>query len=102
MLITLPGADGEISVNISDYWSDQYGTGIKGWISTSSGPPDDLEFVFDGAVVPVASWHARDDIVRKEPAGFRGNAWGFWCYLPSTATPYVTIQRRGSKARHRS
>jgi Methyltransferase domain len=102
MLITLPGAEGEISVNISEYWSDQFGTGIKGWISADGGPPEDLEFVCDGAVVPITSWHAREDIVRKAPPGFRGNAWGFWCYLPSTSTPRVTIQRHGSKARHRS
>jgi methyltransferase family protein len=102
MLITLPGPDGEISVNISEYWSDQFGTGIKGWISAAGGPPADLEFVCDGAVVPVTSRHPREDIVRKAPPGFRGKAWGFWCYLPSTSTPSVTIQRRGSKARHRS
>jgi hypothetical protein len=103
MLINLPGSNGEISINISDYWSDQYGTGIKGWISAADGPPKDLEFVYDGAVVPITSWHARDDIVRKAPPGFRGKAWGFWCYLPSTSRPSVTIQRRGSKAReHRN
>jgi methyltransferase family protein len=101
MLITLPGLDGEISVNISDFWSDQHGTGIKGWISAESGPPDDLEFLCNGAVVPVTSWHPRDDIIQKAPAGFRGKAWGFWCYLPSTSTPSVTIQRRGSKLRSR-
>jgi hypothetical protein len=101
MLITLAGADGEISVNISDYWSDQYGTGIRGWISATHSPPDDLEFVCDAAVVPVTSWHSREDIIRTAPLGFRGKVWGFWCYLPSTSTPSVTIQRRGSKARER-
>jgi SAM-dependent methyltransferase len=101
MLITLAGSDGEISVNISEYWSDQYGIGIKGWISAAHSRPDDIEFVCDDAVVPVAAWHPREDIVRKAPLGFLGKAWGFWCYLPSTSTPSVTIQRRGSKARHR-
>jgi hypothetical protein len=102
MLIILPGSDGEMAVNISDFWSDQHGTGIRGWISAASGPPNDLEFVCDGAVVPVTSWHAREDIVAKAPPGFRGKAWGFWCYLPSSSTPCVTIQRRGSKPLQRS
>jgi Methyltransferase domain len=101
MLIILPGPDGEISVNISDYWSDQYGIGIKGWVSAADSPPQDLEFVYDGAVVPVTSWHAREDLAQKAPVGFLGRARGFWCYLPSTTPPSLTIQRRNSKARHR-
>ena len=99
MLIFLPGSKGDIAVNISDFWSDQRGIGIKGWVTAESGPPDDLEFVYDSAVVPITSWHARDDIARKAPTVFRGMAWGFWCYLPSTSTPSVTIQRRNCKSR---
>ena len=72
---------------------------MRGWVSAESGPPDDLEFVYDGTVVPIASWHARDDIARKAPTVFRGMARGFWCYLPSTAPPSVTIRRRNSKSR---
>src|ERR1700676_4070441 len=99
MLIVLPGSKGEIAVNISDFWADQQGIGVQGWVSPKSGPPDDLEFVYDGTVVPVTSWHARDDIGRKAPAVFRGRAWGFWCYIPSTSTPSLTIRRRNSKSR---
>jgi SAM-dependent methyltransferase len=99
MLIVLPGANGEISVNISDYWADQHGTGVRGWVSAASGPPDDLEFESEGIAVPVKSWHARDDIVRQAPPGFRGMAWGFWCYLPMCSTPAVTIQRHNVKPR---
>ena len=93
MLIVLPGADGDISVNISDFWADQHGIGVRGWVSAAKSRPDDLEFECEGAAVPVTSWHARDDIVRQAPPGFRGMAWGFWCYLPSRSTPSVTIQR---------
>jgi hypothetical protein len=99
MLIVLPGSKGEIVVNISDYWADQQGIAVRGWVSAESGPPDDLEFVCDGAVVPVTSWHARDDIAQKAPAAFRGGAWGFWCHMPSTSTPALTVQRRNSKSR---
>ncbi len=99
MLITLPGSDGEIAVNISDFWSDQHGTGVRGWISASSGPPDDLEFVCDGVVAPVTSWHARDDIAVRAPSIFRGMAWGFWCFLPSASTPLLTIQRKNLRSR---
>jgi hypothetical protein len=98
MLIVLPGAEGEIAVNISDFWEDQNGIGVRGWVSAESGPPDDLEFIYDGIVVPVTSWHARDDIAQKAPTVFRGRAWGFWCHLPSTATPSVAIRRRNSKS----
>jgi len=99
MLIVLPGAKGEIAVNISDFWADQRGIGVRGWVSAESGPPDDLEFVHDGTVVPVTSWHARDDLARKVPAVFRGKAWGFWCYLPLKSTPSLMLRRRGSKSR---
>jgi Methyltransferase domain len=99
MLIVLPGANGEMSVNISDFWADQHGVGVRGWVSAASGPPDDLEFESGGAVVAVTSWHNRDDIVRQAPPGFRGMAWGFWCYLPSRSTPVVTIQRHKIKPR---
>lgn len=101
MLIVLPGSKGEIAVNISDFWADQQGIGVRGWVSAESGPPDDLEFVYDGKVVPVNSWHARDDIRHKAPSAFRGGAWGFWCYLPSISTPSVSVQRRHSKSRDR-
>lgn len=97
--MVLPGSKGEIAVNISDFWSDQQGIGVRGWVSAVSGPPDDLEFAYDGAVVPVTSWHARDDLARKVPTVFRGQAWGFWCYLPSASTPSLTIRRRDSKSR---
>jgi len=99
MLIVLPGSKAEIAVNISDFWADQQGIGVRGWVSAEHGPPDDLEFVYDGEVVPITSWHARDDIARKAPNAFRGMAWGFWCYLPSASTPSLTIRRRDSKAR---
>jgi len=99
MLIMLPTSDGEMAVNISDFWSDQYGLGVRGWVSASRGPPDDLEFVCDGIVVPVSSWHPRDDIAVRAPSIFRGMAWGFWCYLPSTSAPLLAIQRRNSKSR---
>ena len=101
MLIVLPGPTGDISVNISDFWSDQNGIAVRGWVSAESGPPNDLEFVCDGARVPVTSWHARDDIAAKAPAGFRGKAWGFWCYLPSNSMPSITIQRGDSKKSQR-
>lgn len=99
MLIVLPGADGDISVNISHFWADQRGIGVRGWVSAASGPPADLELECEGAAVSITSWHARDDIVRQAPPGFRGMAWGFWCYLPSRSTPVVTIQRHNVKAR---
>lgn len=99
MLIVLPGSDGEIAVNISDFWSDQQGIGLRGWVSAETGPPNDLEFFYDGTAVPVTSWHTRDDIARKAPTVFRGKAWGFWCYLPAASTPSLTIRRRNSKAR---
>jgi hypothetical protein len=99
MLIVLPGPKGDTAVNISDFWADQQGIGVRGWVSAESGPPDDLEFVYDDAVVPVTSWHPREDIARKAPNVFRGKAWGFWCYLPSTSTPSLTIRRRSSKSR---
>lgn len=99
MLIVFPGSNGGIAVNISDFWSDQQGIGVRGWVSAESGPPDDLEFVFEETVVPVTSWHARDDIAQKAPTAFRGKAWGFWCYLPLTSTPSLTIRRRDSKSR---
>lgn len=99
MLTIIRGAEGEIAVNISDYWSDERGTAIRGWVSAAKGPPEDLEVACDGVVVPVTSWHARDDIAAKAPSGFRGNAWGFWCYLPSSSTPLITIQRRNSRSR---
>jgi SAM-dependent methyltransferase len=101
MLIVLPGASGEVAINISDFWSDQNGLGIRGWVSAAtSRPPDDLEFECDGATVAITSWQARDDIVRQAPKEFRGMAWGFWCYLPATTTPTVTIRRRNAKRRH--
>jgi hypothetical protein len=99
MLILLPGASGDTAVNISDFWADQHGIGVRGWVSAESGPPEDLEFVYESTVVPVTSWHARDDIARKAPTVFRGQAWGFWCYLPSPSAPSVTIRRRNSKSR---
>jgi SAM-dependent methyltransferase len=99
MLIVLPGANGDMSVNISDYWADQHGTGVRGWVSAASGPPDDLELESEGAAVRITSWHSRDDIVRQAPPGFRGMAWGFWCYLPSSSTPAVTVQRHKVKPR---
>ena len=98
MLILLPGPAGEIAVNISDFWSDERGTGVRGWVSAASGPPDDLELVHEGVVVPVTSWYARNDIAVLAPAAFRRMAWGFWCYLPATSTPLVTIQRRNSQS----
>lgn len=99
MLIVLPGPNGELAINISDFWSDQQGIGVRGWVSAASGPPDDLEFVHEGVAVPITSWYARDDIAVKAPSAFRGMAWGFWCYLPSTSTPSLTIQCRNSKTR---
>jgi hypothetical protein len=99
MLIVLPGPSGDIAVNISDFWADQNGVGIRGWVSAASGPPEDLEFEYEGGAVPVTSWHARDDIVRQAPPGFGGMAWGFWCYLPSRSTPAVTVQRHKVKPR---
>jgi hypothetical protein len=99
MLIVLPGSSGDLAVNISDFWSDQQGIGVRGWVSAETGPPDDLEFVFEGTVVPVTSWHARDDIAQKAPSAFRGKAWGFWCYLPSGSTPSLIVRRRESKSR---
>jgi hypothetical protein len=99
MLIVLPGAKGEIAVNISDFWADQHGVGVRGWVSAENGPPDDLEFIYDGTVVPVTSWHARDDLARKIPTLLRGKAWGFWCYLPLASTPSLEVRRRNSKAR---
>jgi hypothetical protein len=98
MLIILPAAKGELAVNISDFWSDQQGIGIRGWVSAESGPPDDLEFVFEDTVVPVTSWHARDDIAQKAPSVFRGQAWGFWCFLPAISTPSIAIRRRNFKS----
>jgi hypothetical protein len=100
MLILLPGSSGDIAVNISDFWSDQQGIGVRGWVSAESGPPDDLEFVFEDTVVPVTSWHARDDLAQKAPQSFRGKAWGFWCFLPAATTPSVTIRRRNFKSRN--
>src|ERR687891_469632 len=99
MLIVLSGSNGDIAVNISDFWSDHQGLGVRGWVSAESGPPDDLEFVFEDSVVPVTSWYARPDIAQKAPIGFRGKAWGFWCYLPSRSTPSLLVRRRGSKLR---
>ncbi|MFL6519212.1 MAG: methyltransferase domain-containing protein [Chthoniobacterales bacterium] len=99
MLITLGESDRAISVNISDFWSDTRGIAIRGWVSTKSQRPEDLEFFCDGTSVPLTSWHRRDDIVEKQPPGFLGMAWGFWCYLPASSTPSVTIRRRGSNAR---
>lgn len=72
---------------------------MKGWVSAESGPPDDLEFVFEDTVVPITSWHARDDIAEKAPAEFRGKAWGFWCYLPSLSTPSLIVRCRDAKSR---
>ena len=69
MLTVLPGLKGEIAVNISDFWADQQGIGVRGWVSAESGPPDDLEFVYEGAVVPVTSWHERQDIAREGSNG---------------------------------
>lgn len=97
MLLTLRQSRGEIAVNISGYWADQHGIGIKGWVSGGEKPPDDLEFLCDGTTVLVTSWHPRDDLAEKAPPGFRGKAWGFWCYLPATSTPTVTVRRRGAK-----
>ncbi|MEY2528845.1 MAG: hypothetical protein QOJ05_935 [Verrucomicrobiota bacterium] len=99
MLIVVPGLSGEIAVNISDFWQDQQGLGVRGWVSAPAGPPDDLEFLYDGKVVPVTSWHPRDDIEAKAPSAFRGMAWGFWCYLPSTSTPSIEMRLRNSKSR---
>src|SRR4051812_3174763 len=45
MLLTLRNSGSEIAVNVSGYWADEHGIGIKGWISAAEGPPDDLEFV---------------------------------------------------------
>lgn len=98
MLITLPSRTGDIAINISEYWSDQRGVGVKGWVSAETGPPEDLELVCGGVAVPINSWHVRNDIAKKAPESFRGQAWGFWCYIPSTSTPSVTIRHRG-KAR---
>ena len=99
MLIVLPGSNGELAVNISDFWSDQQGIGIRGWVSAETGPPHDLEFIFEDTIVPVTSWHARDDIAQKAPSAFRGQAWGFWCYLPTTSTPSLIVRRRESQSR---
>ena len=101
MLIVVLGQTGDISVNVSDFWSDHRGVAIRGWVSAEVGPPDDLEFVCADVIVPVTSWHARDDIAEKAPEGFRGKAWGFWCYLPSNSMPSLTIQRRHSKKSQR-
>jgi hypothetical protein len=100
VLITLKESDSPITVNISDFWSDAQGIGIRGWVSAKNRRPEDLEFFCDGRSVPLTSWHSRDDIVEKAPPGFLGMAWGFWCYLPASSTPSVTIRRRGSNARH--
>src|SRR3954468_1066347 len=62
MLLTLRKGRSEIAVNISGYWADQHGIGIKGWVSADEGPPDDLEFLCDGAAVPINWWHSRDDV----------------------------------------
>ena len=101
MLIVVPGPKGDIAVNISDFWSDQNGIAVRGWVSAEVGPPDHLEFVCDGATVPVTSWHAREDITKKAPPGLRGQAWGFWCYLPQVSAPFLTIQQRHSKKSRR-
>jgi hypothetical protein len=100
VLITLTEPEGAITVNISDFWSDAHGTGIRGWVSAKSERPEDLEFCCDGTSVPITSWHRRDDIAEKAPPGFLGMGWGFWCYLPASSTPSVTIRRRRSNARH--
>lgn len=100
VLITLAGSDGPIAVNISDFWSDAGGIGIRGWVSAKGQPPQDIEFFSNGTSVALTSWHRRDDIAEKAPPRFLGMAWGFWCYLPATSTPSVTVRRRGSNARH--
>jgi hypothetical protein len=99
MLIVVRSSQGDIAINISDFWSDQNGIAVRGWVANQARPPDDLELVCDGATVPVTSWHAREDVAKKAPPGFSGTAWGFWCYLPGTTAPSVTIRRRGSNAR---
>jgi len=99
VLVTLPGSNGDIAVNISDYWADQNGIGIKGWVSAKTGPPDDLEIICDAAVAPITFWHARDDIAEKAPESFLGKAWGFWSYIETASTPSLTIRRRHGKAR---
>jgi hypothetical protein len=100
MLILLPGSKHELPVNISDYWADQWGIGVKGWVSSAeAAPPDDLELICDQVVVPITSWYRRDDIAEKAPKAFHGNAWGFWCYIPSKSSPSLTIRRRGGRAR---
>lgn len=99
MLIVLPGSKGDVAVNISDFWSDQNGIGVRGWVSAETGPPDDLELVHEGGTVLVSSWYPRDDIATKARAAFRGMAWGFSCHLPAASAPLVTIQLRNSKSR---
>jgi len=98
-MFLLPGPSGELAVNISDYWSDQHGIGITGWVSTEDQLPQDLELVQDGAVVTITSWFPRPDLAEKQPSGFRGKAWGFRCYLPTNTTPLVKLRRRGSLRR---
>ncbi|HKP03176.1 MAG TPA: hypothetical protein VJU77_07380 [Chthoniobacterales bacterium] len=87
MLIVLPGPNGEMAVNISDFWQDQQDLGVRGWVSAEAGPPDGLEFIYDRNVVPVTSWHSRDDIAAKGPSAFRGKAGGLTFHSTHFAFP---------------
>ena len=94
MLLTLRGPHREIAVNISEYWADQRGIGIKGWVSGGAAPPEDLEFLCDGAVAPITSWHSREDIAKKAAPGFRGKAWGFFLRFERTDVTKEQLKKR--------
>jgi len=91
--ISRPGND--LTVNISNFCSDQHGVTIKGWAAAKSGPPTGLEFILGETSAPVTEWQERDDLAEKQPPGTQ--AWGFLCYLPTSTASEVTFRLRDER-----
>lgn len=77
-----------------EVWQTTEGLAVRGWILTENGPPESLEIWLGDEYFPVASWHARPDIVAKHPEFNSGDKCGFWAYLPTSINHRARIKAR--------
>jgi hypothetical protein len=83
-----------LKFSIPETWQTTQGLALRGWILTENGPPDTLEIWLGNECIPIASWHARPDIIAKHPQFNSGEKCGFWAYLPISAQHRVHIKAR--------
>ena len=83
-----------LKFKIPEIWQTTHGLAVRGWILTENGPPESLEIWLGDECVPIASWHARPDIIAKHPEFHSGEKCGFWAYLPISARHRVHIKAR--------